>query len=411
MTHAARLTFAALLTLGCAGALIEAADQPDLETKTRELERLKARIEALRVQLNSAASERERQNLALSEQEKQIGVIARQIRNTGQSLEAQRRRLSQLEQEREALDRQLHRHRQGLAGQLRSAYMMGRQERLKILLNQQDPAVVSRLLVYYDYLNASRFEQMQKIQRSLDELASVERAFATEEQRLHELLVKQEDEKRQLEAAREERARIIAALNLRLQSKEQELAGLQASEQQLQKLLDELQSALADIALDPAVDHPFVTRKGQLPWPAKGRIAASYGATREVGKLRWDGVLIEAPEGEVVRSVHHGRVAFADWLRGFGLLLIIDHGDGYMSLYGYNQSLFKETGEWVQAGEVIAQVGSSGGRSTSGVYFEIRHNGTPIDPKKWCKKTQGRRISTVPGVHRLQRRDGARLTA
>ncbi len=227
----------------------------------------------------------------------------------------------------------------------------------------------------------------------LQSLAKLEQEISEEEQRLQQLFAKEEVEKQQLELAGEKRERIIAALNLQLQSKAQELEGLQANEKQLQSLLIELQDVLADIPLDPAANTPFSSRKGKLPWPATGRISASFGSTREVGKLRWDGVLIEAPEGREVRSVHYGRVAFADWLRGFGLLLIIDHGDGYMSLYGYNQSLFKETGEWVEAGEVIAQVGSSGGRSSTGVYFGIRHNGEPVDPKGWCKQIKGRRIS------------------
>jgi len=403
MMPSARLVLAVILSLVCLAPLTKAAEQTDLKAKTQELERIKARIEELRSQLSSVQSERERQNTALSENEKNIGVITRHIRSLGLSLERQRRRLAGLERQRADLSLQLDRHRQVLERQLRAAYMMGRQEKLKILLNQQDPAVVSRMLVYYDYLNASRFAQMKQIQQSLEKLAGIEQEINTEEQRLQQLLAKEEAEKQQLESARQERERIIAALNQQLQSKEQELTGLQANEKQLQKLLLELQDALADISVDPAVDNPFATLKGKLPWPAKGRIGASFGSSREVGKLRWDGVLIEAPEGEEVRSVYYGRVAFADWLRGFGLLLIIDHGDGYMSLYGYNQSLFKETGEWVEAGEVIAQVGRSGGRSSSGVYFGIRHNGEPVDPKKWCEKIKSRRITHGSTTDRMNR--------
>jgi septal ring factor EnvC (AmiA/AmiB activator) len=301
----------------------------------------------------------------------------------------------ELDQTQADLRLQLDQHRQVLVVQLRTAYTMGRQEKLKILLNQQDPAVVSRMLVYYDYLNGARFEQMELIRQKLDKLARLERQASEEKQRLDQLHAIEEAEQRQLEQVRQERQRLIVELNRQLQSKEQELAGLQANEKQLQTLLHELQQALTDIPMDTAADNPFATRKGKLPWPAKGRLEASFGAIRQVGKLRWDGVLIGAAEGQEVRSVHYGRVAFADWLRGFGLLLIIDHGDGYMSLYGYNQSLFKETGEWVEAGEVIAQVGSSGGRSTPGIYFGIRHNGQPIDPKDWCRQIKGRQISQL----------------
>jgi septal ring factor EnvC (AmiA/AmiB activator) len=361
-------------------------EETDLDAKTQQLEQLKVRIEQLQSQLKAVENERQQHSTALGENEKRIGLIARRIRVASQALERQGRRLAALEQARADSRLKLDRHQQLMEQQVRAAYVTGRQEKLKILLNQQDPAVVSRMLVYYDYLNKARFQQIALLQGQLDRLARIEHEIVTEEQRLQQLQTKQAAEQQRLELVQSERERIIDALNLTLKSKEQELAGLQSNAQQLATLLTELQDALADIPMDPAAQNPFASRKGSLPWPTQGQLAASFGSTREIGSLRWDGVLIEAPEGLEVRSVHHGRVAFADWLRGFGLLLIIDHGEGYMSLYGHNQSLFKETGEWVEAGEVIAQVGSSGGRSTPGIYFGIRHNGEPKDPKHWCKR-------------------------
>jgi septal ring factor EnvC (AmiA/AmiB activator) len=251
------------------------------------------------------------------------------------------------------------------------------------------------MMVYYDYFNAARLERMELIRRNLNKLTRIEREISEEERRLQQLHAKVEQEKAQLEKAQVERQRIIAGLSRELQGKEQALKGLKADEKQLQSLLVKLQEVLADIPLDSTTDNPFKTRKGKLPWPSKGRVAASFGSARVVGKLRWDGVLIAAPEGREVRAIHHGRVAFADWLRGFGLLLIIDHGEGYMSLYGHNQSLFKETGEWVEPGEVVAQVGNSGGRNEPGVYFGIRHNGEAEDPKRWCKRTKGNRVGRL----------------
>jgi septal ring factor EnvC (AmiA/AmiB activator) len=146
------------------------------------------------------------------------------------------------------------------------------------------------------------------------------------------------------------------------------------------------------VAPAETVEHrPFRALKGRMPWPAKGSLAGRFGMEKR-GGLLWDGVLISAPEGREVKAVHHGRVAFADWLRGFGLLLIIDHGDGYMSLYGHNQSLFKEAGDWVEQGEPVALVGNSGGRLDTGVYFGIRYQGRPVNPKHWCKKSKGNRV-------------------
>ena len=343
------------------------AAENQVDNKARELEQIKAQILQLRRQLSAVEGERREQNSALSMTEKKIGAIARRIRVVGQRLKRQQRRLASLEHERADSRLQLDRHRQVLERQIRAAYAMGRQEKIKILLNQQDPAIVSRLMVYYDYLNAARMEQMGLIQENLRKLARIEREITEEEQRLQQLFTKEEQEKLQLEAAQQDRKQIIAGLSRKLKNKGQELDGLKANEKELESLLINLQEALADIPLDPTSFNPFKTRKGKLPWPTKGQLTARFGTFREVGKLRWDGVLIAAPEGREVRAVHHGRVAFADWLRGFGLLLILDHGDGYMSLYGHNQSLFKETGEWVEPGEVVAQVGSSGGRSTPGV--------------------------------------------
>ena len=144
-----------------------------------------------------------------------------------------------------------------------------------------------------------------------------------------------------------------------------------------------------DAGLDVIRQTPFGKLKGKLVWPALGKVKRLFGKKRQSGRLRWKGVLIEARQGNNVRAVAAGRVAYADWLRGYGLLLIIDHGDGYMSLYGHNESLFKETGDWVSAGDVIASVGKSGGRKLSSLYFEIRHKGKPVNPTRWCKKMPG----------------------
>jgi septal ring factor EnvC (AmiA/AmiB activator) len=358
-----------------------------------KLEQVKQRIQALQNQLQTTQGEREEHSQALQQTEKQIGDFARRIRVTEQSLKRQERHLAELEQQRADARLHLDQHRSSLERQIRAGYAMGRQEKLKILLNQQDPAVVSRVMVYYDYFNSARVRQMDRIKESLVELRNIEREIAQEEQRLQQLLAKNQNQQQQLESARLGRKEIIASLTERLRNKGQELESLKSDEKQLRSLLADLQQALSDIPLDSAAHVPFNSRKGKLPWPSRGRLVASFGSSREVGKLKWDGVLIAAPEGQEVRAIHHGRVAFADWLRGFGLLLIIDHGDGYMSLYGHNQSLFKETGEWVEPGEVVAQVGNSGGRATSGIYFGIRHNGQPKNPVQWCKHIKGKKIT------------------
>lgn len=384
----------ALMLTACLLPLGHAEEDKELEAKTRQLNQVKSRIESLNRELRSTETQRDQQNRALRETEERIGLIARRIRVTDQSLRRQTRLLAELEAERADARLKLDAHQASLERQIRAAYAMGRQEKVKILLNQQDPAVVSRVMVYYDYFNAARISQMERIETSLRELNRIEREIAQEERRLQQLQAKNNNERQQLEAAQQGRMAIVAKLDRQLKDQGQELNNLKDDESQLSSLISNIQQALSDLPIDPAAHDPFRSRKGKLPWPATGRLVATFGDRREVGKLTWDGVVIAAPEGREVRAIHHGRVAFADWLRGFGLLLIIDHGDGFMSLYGHNQSLFKETGEWVEPGEVVAQVGSSGGRTRSGIYFGIRHNGQPQNPKQWCKRTRGRAVSS-----------------
>jgi septal ring factor EnvC (AmiA/AmiB activator) len=281
-----------------------------------------------------------------------------------------------------------------LAQQIRAAYTIGQQEYVKILLNQQDPAAVSRTLTYYDYFNRARLTRIKSIDTSLAELQKLEEKIQAKTAKLERNQQEQSSEKTQLENTRSQRANVLARLHQQILAKGERLSLMQEDERRLQRLLDSLATAPADDAQTPAdselategTEHtPFRTLRGRLQWPSRGKLTTRYGSARKIGKLKWQGVTIRAPEGTEVRAISHGRVAFSDWLRGFGLLTIIDHGDGYMSLYGGNQSLFKEVGDWVEAGEVIAGVGNSGGRKNSALYFEIRHNGKPTNPLKWCR--------------------------
>ncbi|RMG35548.1 MAG: hypothetical protein D6720_06945 [Gammaproteobacteria bacterium] len=264
---------------------------------------------------------------------------------------------------------------------------MGRQERLRLVLDQDDPGEISRLLTYYDYLNRERVRRVSDIRRRLQALRQTQKALEQEQARLAALEQAQRERKRALEAEQLTRRRLVAKLAAEIEGQGARLTRLQRNEQQLQLLLRNLQDALADIPAETVQQTPFPKMRGKLPWPVKGVIRKAFGDPK-IGQLRWDGVMIAAPEGREVRAVHAGRVAFADWLRGFGLLLIVDHGDGYMTLYGHNQSLFKEPGDWVQKGETIATVGDTGGRRETGIYFAIRRNGKPVDPLRWCRRVR-----------------------
>lgn len=371
------------------GAEAGAIDNPE-----GELEQVQKRIQNLATDLASATARYQALQQELEQSERRIGESGRRLHELDQRLAQQRNRLSALQLQRQQQNASLEQQRSALAAQVRAAYVMGRQQRLKILLNQQEPAVVSRMLVYYDYFNRARLSQMAQISSILNDLQQTESEIAGQNERLQALRVIEQDEQQQLAASRQQRQQVLRELDRDLQDQGARLAGLKQDEQQLQELIRKLQQTIEDLPQVKTDERPLKSIKGQLSWPVKGRLLARFGS-RKAGNLRWDGVMIGTPEGRKVRAVHRGRVAFADWLRGYGLLLIIDHGNGYMTLYGNNQSLFKETGEWVEAGESVALAGSSGGRRKSGVYFGIRVKGKAVNPRKWCRRTKGNRVGQL----------------
>ncbi len=356
-----------------------------------KLELLRERIDGLRAQMSSTDDDRTELSRALQQAEQQIGRLARKLRVLDGRLARQQASLESLRQEQTRQRQALNEQRRALSRQVRAAYAMGRQERLKILLNQQDPAMVSRMMGYYDYLNRARASKMATIREQMDRLAQTENTIRLEQAQLARLREEQQGELAAMHESQAVRQAVVARLTRELQDQGQQLHRLQADERDLKNLIRGLEQALADIPSSHPQQIEFAGLRGRLPWPARGRIVKRFGAPK-LGNLVWDGVMISAPEGQEVRAVHHGRVAFADWLRGFGLLLIVDHGDGYMTLYGHNQSLFKEAGDWVEVNEPVALVGSSGGRERAGVYFGIRHQGRAVNPAKWCRRPTGRKV-------------------
>lgn len=370
-----------------------AAAQRDSATeKAVQLEQLQQRIAELRKVLQKVEGRRDDARSALRESEQKIGAISRTLYRLVAKVRAHKEKLDTLRQQHGLLMSKMDRQRVLLAGQVRASYSMGRQEELKILLNQGDPGTMQRSLVYYDYLNRSRVQNIQQATRQLQELLEVEAAIQHEYQQLQQLHAERDQEKEALVTVRGERTKVLEKLGKELSSRGNELERMLADEKELRRILDALEHALSDIPREITNRASFNSRKGKLPWPSGGKLIARFGDLRAMGNMRWSGVKISAANGQNVQVVSHGRVAFADWLRGYGLLLIVDHGDGYMSLYGNNQSLYKEAGEWVEAGEVIASVGDSGGQSSSGLYFEIRKQGKPVDPLQWCRAVSGNRV-------------------
>lgn len=360
--------------------------QVDREKEKKEkLEQVRRRIGQLRTSLEGAKDQQSELREQLRDTELKIGQASRMLRR----LDAEQRRKSEelrsLRIQREKAEDALDAQRQLLGRQIRAAYMMGRQGQLKIVFNQQSPATLGRMLTYYDYFNRVRAERIAVIDQQLQQIATIEQSIAQETEALEKLRAEQAKQAELLAGSRASRRQILVKLDAEIRTKEQQLASLMKDERNLTELISRIRDALRDIPADLPDNVPFARLKGKLPWPVSGRIAARFGSSRKAESLTWRGVVIHAEEGREVRAVYNGRVVFADWMRGFGLLAIVDHGGGYMSLYGYNQSLYKEVGERVGKGEVIATVGSSGGRDVPGLYFEIRHNGAPDNPVLWCK--------------------------
>jgi murein hydrolase activator len=361
------------------------AAKPGDEDEER-LKKLRVHIETLQEKLNETRGRRDDVREEVRGLERRIGSLLHHLRKTDFDLRKNEKNLKGLITRADRERGDLAVHRQRLSRQIYTAYLMGRQEYPKMLLNQQDPAQVSRVITYYQYLNQARAERIGQIQTSLAKLETLEQEIRVQRQELEKLRTSQNEQKATLEISRTRRSELLASLNREVRDQSRQIDRRRADEKRLEQLVEELKSVLpAPPGPPPGAKTPFAKLRGRLSLPTRGPILARYGGSKNVGNIKWRGLLIGGKEGQNVNSVYRGRVVFADWLRGFGLLLILDHGDGYMTLYGHNQSLHKGVGDWIEAGEVIANLGTTGDLAQPGLYFEVRHNGEPRDPLIWCK--------------------------
>lgn len=369
-------------------ALTAAAENDDLaQVKEQELEEVRERISNLKQSMDVASSERDKVTGELQAAEVSIAEKRSRLRDLERERAFTEKRRSDLDKKVAVNEAELDREIEQLGQQLRAAYMSGDQERLKLLLNQQDPATLGRLMIYYSYLNDYRSSNIDTVSDRIRELASLRSKVAAEEARLSEIAKTRYTELSRLNNAQEQRKSLLATLRARISNEGEEIDYLAAQEKDLARLIAELTSILSDYPISS--ENPFSEHKGRLTWPVAGNLLHDFGQPRVGGGLRWNGVVLTAPRGREVRAIYHGRVAFSDWLAGLGLLVIIDHGDGYMTLYGYNETLMKSAGDWVAPGDVIATVGDSGGQQRSGLYFEIRKGTQPVNPRHWVTRTPG----------------------
>lgn len=374
------------LGLCLASGLLRAAPaaRPEADTKKTEaqLAAVKAEIERITREVAASQVERDRLTRDLKSAELSVGEAREAWLEVRRQRAEGAARRAQLATEQHARETQLAGNRTTLAAQMRAAYTLGRQEPLKLLLNQKDPALAGRMFVYYSYFGHARAGQIKLIEDDVQRIAELGSELEAQDAQLAELEKQQRAQLATLETAREKRAQVLVSLEAQSHSRAQSLERLKGEQAGLERLLRELRAAMARFPVEG--NDAFTRLRGKLNWPVSGQLLARFGDAR-AGGVRWDGVLVATERGTPVKAVCAGRVIYADWLPGLGLLAIVDHGDGYLSLYGHNDRLLKAAGEEVAAGDAIAAAGDSGGSSRPELYFEIRKGGKPVDPRPWFR--------------------------
>ena len=355
------------------------------QEKKQELENLRQRMGELRRKIEKKQEEKNSATKFLKDIEVRIGERSYVLKKINRHLRKQKRELKKLKKQHRKTQNKLVSQRNILSEQIRSSYMIGRQEYLKLLLNQENPAAIGRTLTYYDYFHKARSHHIDEAVVTIKKLEGLTAQVKTKTEELKNSRKQQQVEKQKLEDDFIDRSIVIKKMEEEIARQGNRMKTFVANEQLLQELLKEIRNIMPSMLTEIDKRETFAKRRGRLKWPVKGKVKRLFGKSRQVANLKWNGVLIPGNEGKDVKAISHGRVAYADWLRGYGMLVIIDHGDGYMTLYGYNQALYKETGDWVEEGEVIATVGRSGGQLTSALYFEVRVKGQPSNPVKWCR--------------------------
>ena len=373
-------TVKASLIAGFLILLSPVAHASDLNKRQSELQAIQQQIASEQQDLRSSSQQRDKLLALLKRDERAIGDAAKKLNQTESQLDDSKQTLTKLNKQEAQLTEQQHEQQQVLAKQLKSAYLAGNHDYSKMLLNQQDPATVERLLTYYQYLNKARIAAINTLKQTRADLIKVQQQARAQNDKLNALAIDQRAQTKQLAAEQQQRQRTLDQLQQVIDKKASGLEQLQIEEASLKRVIEQALKAAAE---NPSMEG-LANSSGKLDWPTKGRLRHSFGSPRS-GNVRWKGVLIDANEGQSVKAPASGKVIYADWLKGYGLLMVIDHGQGYMSLYGYSQALLKDVGDNVKAGEEIALVGRSGGQTQSGLYFEIRHKGEAVNPAKYCR--------------------------
>ncbi len=369
-----------IFTLGLGGLTPAHAGAPDNDNK---LEDVRARIRDVQSGIKAAQDEAEALQEELQQAETAAATLRAELDSIERDADTRQNRLTELRQQADERQAALARESSQLGRQVRVAYMTGRDDYLKLLLNQEDPALIGRMLAYHDYFNRARLRKIQALGQAMDDMARVQVEIQDESARLDSLRQQQLAQLGELDRYRQSRLDIVNRIRSQISDQDRDLQRLQKNERELSGLLERINRKQSVVAEFENLT-PFGSLRGKLSWPVQGEVVTPFGAARKGGRLRSQGVTIAAEAGLDVHAVSDGRVVFADWFRNMGLLLIVDHGAGYMTLYGHNEALLKKAGDLVAAGETIGRVGDTGGAEETGLYFEIRRDGAPQDPVLWC---------------------------
>ncbi len=362
------------------GGISQAAE---VEQPGVQLDEVNKAISAIESWINDAANNRSQLENDLRSTNVQIESLQQSIDSNQLAVLTSQTELDVLQKRSAELEQQKVAQQELVTQALRASYIIGRDSSLKLLLNQEDPGPGTRMLRYYASFNDSRLTRLATYQQTLNELSVTTAGITDTTRSLQKRSIELEEQLVSLTHSRESRADILLALEAELASRSDQLVQLVQDRQHLENLITEINRIVSDI---PAPEElmPFAQAQGELPWPLAGSLLNRFGASYSEGNLQRQGIIISAAEGSAVRAIHPGRVVFADWLRGSGFLLVIDHGQGYMSLYAHNQGLLKQSGDWANRGEAIAAAGNNAGMDSPGIYFEIRHNGQAQNPVNWC---------------------------
>ncbi|MBE0440096.1 MAG: peptidoglycan DD-metalloendopeptidase family protein [Gammaproteobacteria bacterium] len=376
----------------CLALLMLAPSVAGAEATTQRLENVQTEIKSLSKELDDTKASQNALYQQLKTQSQAASKLKRDLYKLDQSIQQQAKKITILQAQHEQQQQAHSEQQNALNKQLRAAFTNAQPSYLKVLLNQHDPAKLSRSSIYFHYFHQARQQQLASINETLVTLSNQQHELKTAQQNQQELYQQRQHQQTQLEQKNQQRLVTLKQLDQKLDAQSTRISALREEEQALQAVFKSLQEQQEKKPVTPVMStsskthQKFASLKGSLPWPIKGKVTARYGSARNLGKLTWQGIMIDAPSGKEIKASAAGQVVFSGWLRGFGLLIIVDHGDKYMSLYGNNQSLLKEVGDTVEAGELIALSGDKGIRQHAGLYFEIRHKGSPTNPSQWLGK-------------------------